>query len=1218
MTTDNNVNQLIINQLTKIQYKELVDNNTLSENELYVITDEVHYTDDELKTLLQTKQDVLTASGKISIDNNIITVDLSDYNTIEEINTKLKDYVKLEDNLYIIKNKTDFIKLDTSNIGKIESIRYINDQTYSSNLIIINNKLYCITRNDDNYTLTEITTTGSTQANKWIKISADDDSTLGSLNNGRNFGIDSTGKLFSIYHQSYTYLSNISDNWTDISGYAFNKYRHAYGINNGELYGITYESNQFVFTKISDYNDWTNVCGFSDSEAKAYGIRNGLLYRLKPDNTIEQVDTESGWVKICGIETADKKAVGLKNGVLQVVTSTGVTPVNTDINSQSFTTDMSNAEFNSGFTNPYSYAVVPILNNNKLYYIYKNGTISTVPLNWKVFEISGYSIDTITFIGNYDNGNSHNLYRQGQIGSDTNWKYVYSFDDTYLIAYLSNPFYNENDINDKLQEIVNDLDSKISTKQDIITDLDDIRDGANKGSTALQTEVDPIYTADKPNIALKSEVNDLDSKINILDTKVDAKQDILTAGKGIEISNNIVSSNIQGVPIGTVYPCLCTADYIPEGALPCDGSEYTKGQFTDLWNNYFGEPTYNLSWNKLNNNWRIDTQTNDLIFDGNYFITVGNNDTTKYRQASDTSWHNIDVGVDLATWTGIAFNGNNYVLVNSSTGSSTQRYNIVCSYTNNFANWHKLSIENDDNIIIKWLGITYGNGKFIAISNGNNIGISIDGITWTIQTIENHNFNKIKFINNIFVILCTNGEILYSNDGTNWTTKLISSEITTNGFNDIIYDGDKYIAINSQGKVSISNDLENWTTSNILSNSNDTLTSIVYNLKHYVLSCTSLDSSGYISSTKLIVSKDLQNFETIEIENTNNTILKIISYISNSTSKILALGDYIAYDSNLNINFTNNKLSVCTYSQYQYAISTYGSCAKFGIDIENNTFKLPTIKPNKTLIYSGAGTYTTYRIYSDGFCEQWGKITVSANGANTATFDWSFKDTDYYLECAGYNTAGTDTANYTVQNSAYWNKTTTGFTCFGLVNKPKPFYACGYINTNASLFQTYFNNTEINRYFVQVTNGTINQSQMNWSQYASALQGKSNTDLNNLSDTGKKVIDGQWVNKTQILSSDTNIGVYTLDLSEYLPSDNYIYEVELFGHVRCDNSNPVTFIINDTYSIATKNSIGSLQQIYLTIPVLPTDRTIKKEIQKVKCTSTVLTAIRYRRIGTNE
>ena len=47
-----------------------------------------------------------------------------------------------------------------------------------------------------------------------------------------------------------------------------------------------------------------------------------------------------------------------------------------------------------------------------------------------------------------------------------------------------------------------------STKQDVITDLAAIRSGASKGATALQsyTETDPVYTADKPNIALKSEI----------------------------------------------------------------------------------------------------------------------------------------------------------------------------------------------------------------------------------------------------------------------------------------------------------------------------------------------------------------------------------------------------------------------------------------------------------------------------------------------------------------------------------------------------------------------------------------------------------------------------------------------------------------------------------------------------------------------------------------
>lgn len=48
--------------------------------------------------------------------------------------------------------------------------------------------------------------------------------------------------------------------------------------------------------------------------------------------------------------------------------------------------------------------------------------------------------------------------------------------------------------------------SALDEKQDIITDLETIREGATLGSTALQAEIDPVYTADKPNIALKSEI----------------------------------------------------------------------------------------------------------------------------------------------------------------------------------------------------------------------------------------------------------------------------------------------------------------------------------------------------------------------------------------------------------------------------------------------------------------------------------------------------------------------------------------------------------------------------------------------------------------------------------------------------------------------------------------------------------------------------------------
>ena len=74
----------------------------------------------------------------------------------------------------------------------------------------------------------------------------------------------------------------------------------------------------------------------------------------------------------------------------------------------------------------------------------------------------------------------------------------------------------------------------ISGKQDTISDLATIRSGAAKGATALQsyTETDPIYTADKPSIALKSEL--------------DGKQDKLTAGDNITIVNNVISSTGGG------------------------------------------------------------------------------------------------------------------------------------------------------------------------------------------------------------------------------------------------------------------------------------------------------------------------------------------------------------------------------------------------------------------------------------------------------------------------------------------------------------------------------------------------------------------------------------------------------------------------------------------------------------------------------------------------
>lgn len=64
-----------------------------------------------------------------------------------------------------------------------------------------------------------------------------------------------------------------------------------------------------------------------------------------------------------------------------------------------------------------------------------------------------------------------------------------------------------------------DMETALEGKQNVISDLANIREGAEKGKTALQsfTETDPVYTADKPSLATKTELNTKQNVISDLD-----------------------------------------------------------------------------------------------------------------------------------------------------------------------------------------------------------------------------------------------------------------------------------------------------------------------------------------------------------------------------------------------------------------------------------------------------------------------------------------------------------------------------------------------------------------------------------------------------------------------------------------------------------------------------------------------------------------------------
>ena len=109
-------------------------------------------------------------------------------------------------------------------------------------------------------------------------------------------------------------------------------------------------------------------------------------------------------------------------------------------------------------------------------------------------------------------------------------------------------------------------------------------------------------------------------------------------------------------------------------------------------------------------------------------------------------------------------------------------------------------------------GITYGNGKFVAVGMAGTIYISSDGIQWTKQVIyERSTLYSICFINGQFYILATERgvHILISSDLENWTTIDIpnTNHIT---FRKIIYENNQFVIVGDSGEIGISSDGTNW------------------------------------------------------------------------------------------------------------------------------------------------------------------------------------------------------------------------------------------------------------------------------------------------------------------------------------------------------------------------------------------------------------------------
>ncbi len=115
-----------------------------------------------------------------------------------------------------------------------------------------------------------------------------------------------------------------------------------------------------------------------------------------------------------------------------------------------------------------------------------------------------------------------------------------------------------------------------------------------------------------------------------------------------------------------------------------------------------------------------------------------------------------------------------------------------------------------------WLGVTYGNGVFVAVAatgTGNRVMTSPDGITWTSRTsAANNQWTAVTYGNGLFVAVAYSGSgnrVMSSRDGITWTIRASAAD---NSWYAVTYGNGLFVAVAATGnRVMTSPDGITWT-----------------------------------------------------------------------------------------------------------------------------------------------------------------------------------------------------------------------------------------------------------------------------------------------------------------------------------------------------------------------------------------------------------------------
>lgn len=465
-----------------------------------------------------------------------------------------------------------------------------------------------------------------------------------------------------------------------------------------------------------------------------------------------------------------------------------------------------------------------------------------------------------------------------------------------------------------------------------------------------------------------------------------------------KINEIIVSiDNISKEKIGSIISVACGKDYVPDGCLPCDGGEYSKTQFPDLWTNYLTSEDFET-------------------------VTVYNDNVTIGSGCIDNAGIITNFDSNLT----FAISGNDFFpLIDFRTGSDVITTQDI------------IYDESGSNPV--YLNLTGGNLKiYSSISNETLCAVE--------PNTEYHIFFTYDSVVNMYgvTIMDTNNNVLATT--TNKSTLpesypfILEEGITVKNFLGSIDLTKSYYLINNETKIYCATQKQSPKT--------------LLNTCTYEDYATEVETYGQCG--KFAVDSENEKFKTPLIKDGaiiqqalsdselgksyNAGLPNITGEMEITSAKSIAYNAYFSGAFALGENLgkqTGYGNASSDYQQYRLAIDASGSNTIYGnsdtvqpnavalryfvvvangqinesmmdwsawasgLQSKLNTDLTNFPKPYVTEMYENGSS--GYVLYSNGFCEQWGKAERSA-ASDTVTLLKPYKNADYNLQISPYHT----------------------------------------------------------------------------------------------------------------------------------------------------------------------------------------------------------------------